>query len=178
MEVVQSSREFYSKYKDHFTHIISIACPGDDSIEPIHERHLVLKFWDIDKTLKNKFRKYEVVDEETIRETIELAREWYLETIENDEPFQLLIHCDAGVSRSPALTLGVIWGISELIFDDPQDALLLREWLEARKEWCIARIGEDCVSLRRFMAGRYNPGVIPNQAVLGYLRNGLMYFPW
>ena len=42
-----------------FDVIISIVCPDDDSIKPINENHLVVKMWDIDKPLENKFRKYE-----------------------------------------------------------------------------------------------------------------------
>ena len=42
-----------------FDVIISIVCPDDDSIKSINENHLVVKMWDIDEPLENKFRKYE-----------------------------------------------------------------------------------------------------------------------
>ena len=50
--------------------------------------------------------------------------------------------------------------------------------MSARKEWCANQVSEDSVALKRFIEGRYNPGVKPNTAILKHLRTLISDFPW
>ena len=65
MKLTQTNRQTANMLTKNFTSmgdfdvIISIVCPDDDSIKSINENHLVVKMWDIDEPLENKFRKYE-----------------------------------------------------------------------------------------------------------------------
>ena len=65
MKLTQTNRQTANMLTKNFTTmgdfdvIVSIVCPDDDSIKPINENHLVVKMWDIDEPLENKFRKYE-----------------------------------------------------------------------------------------------------------------------
>lgn len=180
--LVQSGREYYYKNKDLFTHIISIVCPDDD-ITPLHDKHIVVKFWDIDHEMTNKFRHYDVVSLDTVLKPVFKAEAWYFDCLTGDKPMRLLVHCDAGVSRSSSVSLGILWLISSFVFSKmgPQEKDTLgcvKAHVEYRKEWCKNRVEEDCVGLRRFIDGRLNPGIIPNQAVLKHYRESLPYFPW
>lgn len=180
--LTQECREYYNKNKDNFTHIVSIVCPDDD-ITPLHDNHLVVKFWDVDKTLENKFHKYDVVDVDTVLEPIFKAKKWYFESLAENKPMFLLVHCDAGISRSAAVSLGILWDISAFVFgtisaqseDTPG---CLRAYIDYRKEWCSNRVDDNCYWLRRFIDGRFKPGVKPNQAVLNHYRKMIPFFPW
>ncbi len=176
----QTGRDWYNEHKDSVTHIISIVCPDDKVIEPIHDNHVVVRFWDIDKKLENKFRKYDVVDAMTAMDPVLIALKWYLHACQDDSRMDLLVHCDAGISRSAAVSVGILWHLSHLLFrEDPgAEDILLTPWIEARKRWCMDQVSEDCVGLRRFIEGRFKPGVMPNQAVLRHYRETLPYFPW
>lgn len=177
--LVQSGREYYYKNKELFTHIISIVCPDDD-LTPLHDNHMVVKFWDVDHEMVNKFRRYTVVDSVTVMDPILRAGKWYLHANEKDEPIRLLVHCDMGMSRSSAVALGVLWHISNYLFrgDPGAEEILLKSWIQARKDWCYNHIDDQCTGLKRYVDGRMNPGVRPNQAVLKHYRDCIAYFPW
>lgn len=178
--ITQSGRDFYNKNKEHYTHILSIVCPDEkELLKPIHEHHLIVKMWDIDKPLENKFRKYDPPNKDDVLHTIEVVGHWWLDASLINKPFNLLIHCDAGVSRSSAMALGVLWEMSYYIFNkNPLDAVW-RTYLEARKEWCAQQVDPDnSVQLKRYIEGRFNPGVQPNKAIMDILRLNSLYFPW
>ena len=184
MIITQSDRNFYNEHKDEYTHILSIVCPDEKEIvEPIHKKHIIAKMWDIDKPLKNKFREYDppnILDINT--PIIQLRNEW-LDTFKTHEDFRLLIHCDAGVSRSPAMTLGLLWEMSSYIFKTELSAFekdfTFKPYIEARKQWCKSLLDwNNSTPLCRYIDGRFNPGVKPNQAILQIFRKELSYFPW
>ena len=181
MVIVQSDRNFYNEFKDRYTHIISIVCPDEKEIvKPIHNKHLIVKMWDVDKVLKNKFRKYEPPTKDDIWGCLCFAYNRFMIANKFNEDFRLLVHCDAGVSRSTAITLGILWMLSEDIFKtkDVQDAYL-KLYLDARKQWCKSLLDWNAsVGLCRYIDGRFNPGVVPNQAIMNVLREQLNYFPW
>lgn len=180
MIITQSDRNFYNKHKDEYTHILSLVCPDEkELLKPIHEHHYIVKMWDIDKPLKNKFREYEPPTKDIVLNPVyDLSFEWREHLLLNKD-FRLLIHCDAGISRSPAITLGLLWDMSYYIFNkEPLDAVY-RTYIEARKQWCKSLLDWDnSTSLCRYIDGRFNPGVKPNQAILQILREQLTYFPW
>ena len=180
MIITQSNRNFYNEHKDEYTHIRSIVCPDEkELVEPIHKNHIITKMWDVDKPLKNKFREYNPPTEDVVIKPIRtLSLEWREHLLVNKD-FRLLIHCDAGVSRSAAMTLGLLWDMSYYIFNkDPLDAVW-RQYLEARKQWCKSLLDwNNSIALCRYIDGRYNPGVKPNQAILQIFRMEYMYFPW
>ena len=178
ISVTQSGRDFYYKNKERYTHIISIVCPDDD-ITPLHSNHLVIKMWDIDKPMENKFRRYEPPTKEVCLEPIKWVIFKWKDSIKNKENFNLLVHCDAGISRSSAITLGILWSISNDLFKDKPDKDLLRVYLDARKYWCYSILDEDnSYQLRRYIDGRFNPGVRPNQAILSIYKDNMKMFPW
>lgn len=178
MIITQSDRNFYYKNKEKYTHIISIVCPDDD-ITPLHNNHLVIKMWDIDKPMENKFRKYEPPNKDVCLKPIEwIVSKWY-ETLKKNEYFSLLIHCDAGISRSSAIALGVLWRMSKAVFNDNPDTDVFRIYLDARKTWCASVVDWDnSNALKRYIDGRFNPGVRPNQAILDIYKKHLNMFPW
>lgn len=184
MIITQADRIFYNKHKDLYTHILSIVCPDECVMtKPIHENHIIVKMWDVDKPLTNKFREYLPPNTLDVHNpTIQLRNAW-LNSLENKEDFRLLIHCDMGVSRSPAMTLGLLWVLSSHIFRTAlpisEENLIFRTYIEARKQWCKSLLDWDnSVGLCRYIDGRYNPGVKPNQAILKHFRLNYGYFPW
>lgn len=180
MIITQSDRNFYNEHKNKYTHIISIVCPDEkELLYPNDRNHYIPVMWDVDRVLENKFRRYDPPDTFTIMRAIRwIFDRWYC-SVQDNQDFRLLVHCDAGISRSSALTLGILWYFSESIFNkDPYD-VLLKPYIEARKEWCRNQVDDvNSVGLCRFIDGRYNPGVKPNQAILQILREQLTYFPW
>ena len=184
MIVTQSDRNFYNEHKDEYTHILSIVCPDEkELVTPIHKNHIISKMWDIDKPLENKFRKYTPPNMLDIHNPIMLLRNAWLDSLEKREDFRLLIHCDAGVSRSPAMTLGFLWVISSYVFKTTlniyEKDFIFKPYIEARKQWCKSLLDwNNSVSLCRYIDGRYNPGVKPNQAILEHFRLNYNYFPW
>ena len=181
MILTQSGRDFYNATKDNYSHIISLVCPDEtDLVNPLHSNHLILKMWDIDKELTNKFRRYDPPSDSDCKEAIIWSLYKFEESLKKHQPFNLLVHCDAGVSRSSAVSLGVLWMLSYQIFGVKEtDDTFFREWLEARKHWCAEQVDDvNSVGLFRFIEGRFNPGVKPNQAVLKYYRGYFRDFPW
>ena len=155
-------------------------CPDEkELVTPIHKNHYIAKMWDVDKPLENKFRKYMPPNMLDIHNPTMWLRNAWLDSLEKHEDFRLLIHCDAGVSRSPAITLGLLWDMSYYIFNkEPLDAVY-RTYIEARKQWCKSLLDwNNSTSLCRYIDGRYNPGVKPNQAILEHFRLNYNYFPW
>lgn len=73
----------------------------------------------------------------------------------------------------------MLWNISSHIFkQDPSD-LYLRAIIDARKDWRYDKVDDiNSTGLRRYIQGRFNPGVIPNQAILGFYRKYFNDFPW
>ena len=180
MIVTQADRKFYNEFKDRYTHIISIVCPDEkELIKPIHKHHWITKMWDVDKVLENQFRKYEQPSAVDIMATISWANIEFFDSLLENKDFRLLIHCDAGISRSTAITLGILWDISQDIFKDNVKQEFLRLYLDARKQWCKSLLDWNVsIGLSRYIDDRYNPSVKPNQAILKILREQLTYFPW
>ena len=161
-----------------FTHIISICCPDDDSIKPISENHLIVKMWDVDEVLENKFRKYEPPHYIECQYILNRVTDWV-----NNEGWDLniLIHCDAGVSRSAAIALGVVWIISNFFFRMSVPEKLIRDYIIVRKEFCASLIDTEYNShfLKWYTEGKnLMRGVTPNQAILKHYRAMLKHFPW
>lgn len=180
MILTQSGRDFYNATKDNYSHIISIVCPDEKELtKHAHDNHLILKMWDVDRVLVNQFRKYEPPGEGECILAIQWAERRWENCLREHKPFNLLIHCDAGVSRSSAISLGVLWNISSHIFkQDPSD-LYLRAIIDARKDWCYDKVDDiNSTGLRRYIQGRFNPGVRPNQAILRFYRKYFNDFPW
>lgn len=181
MILTQSGRDFYNAAKDNYTHIISIVCPDEkELVTPIHKHHLILKMWDTNCQLQTKYRTYNPPSITDCLTALNFAKwEWY-DSLEKNKPFNLLIHCDAGVSRSSAIALGVLWECSKCLFSEPTQTLI-KPWLEARKQWCSEQVDDvNSVGLKRFIDGRYNPGIKPNTVILRIYRDYFKtnYFPW
>ena len=180
MLITQSNKDFYNEHKDEYTHILSIVCPDEkELVNPIHEHHYIAKMWDIDTPLKNKFREYNPPNYKDFEnQYCCIIREW-LKSCKQNSDFRLLVHCDAGISRSVAITLGLLWDMSRYIFNEDPFPATLKLYLEARKQWCKSLLDwNNSVELCRYIDGRYNPGVKPNQAILQIFRTEYMYFPW
>lgn len=184
MKITQTSRNWFNRLTNNgttmgeFTHIISICCPDDHSIKPIGDNHLVVKMWDVDKVLQNKFRTYQPPDHIDCQYILNRVTDWV-----NDSGWDLniLIHCDVGVSRSPAITLGVLWHLSSMFFVKDTPERLLRDYIDARKSFCNSLVSEEFDSnfLKFYIEGIDVPrGVIPNQAILKHYRAMLNHFPW
>jgi len=180
MIITQSDRNFYNEHKDEYTHILSIVCPDEkELVNPIHNNHYIVKMWDVDKLLENKFRVYIPPTEQDIEYVMFFTINSYRKCITDNKDFRLLVHCDAGVSRSPAITLGILWDISANIFHPFPKDFVMKQYIEARKQWCKSLLDwNNSAPLCRYIDGRYNPGVKPNQAILDIFRLTLTYFPW
>lgn len=182
MIITQSDRNFYNEHKDEYTHILSIVCPDEkDLVVPLNDNHLIIKMWDIDKPLKNKFRSYDIPDQEEVEKPLVWSLYKWHDSLINNTDFRLLVHCDAGISRSSAITLGILWELSGMIFRE--DLLFnkdyLKPYLEARKQWCKSLLDwNNSVALCRYIDGRFNPGVKPNEAILQIYRHIFCFFPW
>lgn len=179
MLLTQASRDYYNTYKDHYTHIVSLVCPDEKTlITPLHNNHIIVKMWDIDKQIKNKFREYEPPEYKTIVNILNWAVDkWYMAHERRDD-FRILVHCDAGVSRSAAVALGILWRFSSMLFTPHVHEWVLHDYLDARMTWCASVVHDDSTMLKRYIEGRLNPGVLPNKAILHILRVELPYFPW
>ena len=116
MKLTQTDRQTANMLTKNFTTmgdfdiIISIACPDDNSIKPINENHIVVKMWDIDEPLENKFRKYEPPSYEDCSKVIKFIDSYIYKNRKAD--IRILVHCDAGISRSSAIALGILWEYS------------------------------------------------------------------
>ena len=184
MRLTQTSRNWFNRLTENgttmgeFTHIISICCPDDDSIKPISENHLVVKMWDVDEVLENKFRKYEPPSEAICADIIKAVDSWVMQY---GYDLSILIHCDAGVSRSAAISLGVVWIISNFFFRNSIPDKLIRDYISARKEYCASLVNTEYGShfLKWYIEGKnLMRGVTPNQAILKHYRARLSHFPW
>lgn len=180
MIITQSDRNFYNEHKDEYTHILSIVCPDEKELtKHTGNNHLLLKMWDVDKVLENKFRKYNPPGDGECILAVQWAERKWNDCLRNKSPFILLVHCDAGISRSSAITLGILWKISSNIFICEPQELHLKEVIEARKQWCKSLLDWDnSTALCRYIDGRFNPGVKPNQAILKFYRKYFVDFPW
>ena len=69
--------------------------------------------------------------------------------------------------------------MSKAVFNDNPDTNVFRIYLEARKTWCASVVDWDnSNALKRYIDGRFNPGVRPNQAILDIYKKHLNMFPW
>lgn len=178
VEITQSDRRFFNEYKDNYTHIVSFICP-DDNLEKLHDRHYIIKCWDVDKVLENKFRKYEPPTEEQILNALHKVESSIVDSWYNGELVRCLVHCDMGISRSSAFALGLMWKISDRIFASSVSNFALRWYIDSRKEWCAELVDKNnSVALSRFVVGRMNTGIKPNQAILRIFRKNINLFPW
>lgn len=190
MKLTQTDRQTAKMLTKNFTTmgdfdvIISIVCPDDDSIKPINENHLVVKMWDIDKPLENKFRKYEPPSYANCSQVISFINNFLYENISScGTNVNMLVHCDAGISRSSAIALGILWEYSSNIFDSItiREGHWLHEHLRVRKEYCASLVDTNNGSqfLKWFVEGKnLMRGVKPNQAILRNFRNMWANFPW
>jgi protein tyrosine phosphatase len=192
MKLTQTDRRTASMLTKNFTTlgdydlIISIVCPDDDSIKPINNNHLVVKMWDIDKPLENKFRKYEPPSYGDCSKVIEFVNNFLYENRYScGTNINVLVHCDAGVSRSSAIALGLLWEASSFIFTEKvfedDNGNIIKEYIRARKEYCANLVDEGNGShfLKWFVEGKnLMRGVKPNQAILRNFRNMWANFPW
>lgn len=188
INITQSGRDFFDEQTNlgsemgPFSHIVSIVCPDDKTlVTPISDKHIILKMWDVDKVMEDQFRKYEPPDKLLCTKAVMKAHEWYEDANANNDFFNLLIHCDAGISRSSAITLGVLWNLSGLFFKSFENTHLEnhKDYLELRKLACKEMVNKDIsFNLFRFIDGRFNPGVKPNQAIMKIYRNYFKDFPW
>lgn len=187
MKLTQTDRRTANMLTKNFTTmgefdvIISIVCPDDDSVKPINENHLVVKMWDIDESLENKFRKYEPPSYEDCSKVIKFIDSYIYKNRKAD--ISILVHCDAGISRSSAIALGILWEYSWYIFDS--DARLPNYWTKdyfrARKEYCASLVDTEYGShfLKWYVEGKnLMRGVKPNPAILQNFRNMWANFPW
>lgn len=186
MKLTQTDRQTANMLTKNFTTmgdfdlIISIVCPDDDSIKPINENHLVVKMWDIDKPLENKFRKYEPPSYEDCSKVIDFVS--LFEYKNKTCSINVLVHCDVGISRSSAIALGILWEYSAPIFESA--AVLHNHWLteyfRTRKDYCASLIDTQYSHLLKWFVEGKNlmRGVKPNQAILQIFRSILTGFPW
>ena len=187
MKLTQTNRQTANMLTKNFTTmgdfdlIVSIVCPDDDSIKPINENHLVVKMWDIDEPLENKFRKYEPPSYADCSKVIKFIDNYIYKNRKAD--ISILVHCDAGISRSSAIALGILWEYSWYIFDS--NARLPNYWIKdyfsARKEYCASLVDTNNGShfLKWFIEGKnLMRGVKPNKAILRNFRNMWVNFPW
>lgn len=187
MKLTQTNRQTADRLTKNFTTmgdfdvIISIVCPDDDSIKPINKNHLVVKMWDIDKPLYNKFKRYEPP---SIGDCGNLLGEvdglMYGKGTTN---INILVHCDAGISRSSAISLGILWHFSSNLFNDENmvPSIFDNEYYKTRKEYCASLVDANNGShfLKWFVEGKnLMRGVKPNQAILRNFRNVWADFPW
>ena len=90
---------------DKYTKILSIQTPFQsepDTIKKIGENHLILYINDIDRRIVDKDKIYEPPSKEEVLRGLEFAKTWKADDI-------VLIHCHAGISRSPAMAFGIVW---------------------------------------------------------------------
>ena len=187
MKLTQTNRQTANMLTKNFTTmgdfdiIISIVCPDDNSIKPINENHLVVKMWDIDEPLENKFRKYEPPSYEDCSKVIKFIDIYIYKNRKTD--IRILVHCDAGISRSSAIALGILWMYSGNIFgsDTIREDYWVREYFRVRKEYCASLVDTNNGShfLKWYVEGKnLMRGVKPNQAILQNFRNMWTDFPW
>ena len=73
----------------------------------------------------------------------------------------------------------MLWNISSNIFQQDPYELYLRAIIDARKDWCSDKVDDiNSTGLCRYIQGRLNPGVKPNQAILRFYRKYFNDFPW
>lgn len=90
-----SSLAYFLIYGKEYDKVISVVDP-DYEIKQLHSNHLILKIWDIETTqdlISLQFRLLKVL---IFGKNIQ----------ENDK---VLIHCSAGMKRSPAILYGLLW---------------------------------------------------------------------
>lgn len=190
IQITQSDRNYFDNVTNNgtimgnFTHIISIVCPDEKKlIKPISMGHNIVKIWDIDKKLKNNFREYNPPSDAECMPILHTVQDSYIYSVFHHHHMNLLVHCDAGISRSPAIALGIVWMLTDVFFNSAYKCYgelyySLSDYYEARKMVCASMISDDSTALKRYIEGRFNPGVKPNKAILECYRKAFGDFPW
>ncbi len=112
IECLEPSDEFIDTFNN--TIVISITgCNSPDANLKVQFKDvLFLKFDDIEKSTKGWLRKYKPISQEQADQIIDFV-------LNNDARF-IFCHCDAGISRSPAVAAAImkaLGGDDRLIFD-------------------------------------------------------------
>lgn len=96
LNIIVCNRDKAESHKFHFPHLlISISAPNDKPKLPINKNRIAilsLEFHDLDKPYKD----YKLFSEEDAYKIFEFLKQ-------NKEIRDIVVHCDAGISRSPAV---------------------------------------------------------------------------
>ncbi|MCL2485549.1 MAG: hypothetical protein FWF00_05975 [Endomicrobia bacterium] len=90
---------------DKYTKILSITEP-ERKIEKIGQHHCILEMYDVDEVEIDPTGSYAPPSKTECFKAIKFAKTWK----ENDN---VLIHCLAGISRSPAIAFGIVWYLTK-----------------------------------------------------------------
>ena len=101
MKVTVAPMWEFNRNKDKYTKIISIT-EEDRPVGSLGGHHLVLKLWDCVSDTEYQGKHLTPPSKEECMKAIVFAKTW-------SEDDNVLIHCAAGISRSPAIAFGVLW---------------------------------------------------------------------
>lgn len=162
-----------------YNYVVSIVCPTDNMTQ-LGDWHNIYKMWDVPYDLKNKVREYRAPSKEDCNR---ILTDFYgfLQKNKNTD-MQVLVHCDAGVSRSPAVALGLLWYISSMFFTPDaihsMDSTMFKWYINERKQFCLRLLSPapENNGIRGYVLGK--PSACPNPAMIRHYRSLLKYFPW
>lgn len=188
LKVTQNDRNYFNTVTNNgknmggFSYIVSIVCPDETVlISPIGPNHKIYQMWDIDRALVNNYRKYLPPTHKQVYTILKDAYSHYIDCINNHTECRILVHCDAGISRSSAVALGILWNIVHSLFNSTRyiNPKMVKLSINIQKDICSTIVdSENSIGLKRFIDGRFNPLVKPNRAILKHLKKILENFPW